>query len=119
MIFFNERLISGRHTNGAKEGSWLTKPTTPEQAQDEPAEGATSPAEQIAALAAAVDELRDKFLRAVAETDNVRKRAEREVAEARTYGIANFARDVIGVADNLSRALEAIPPTRARTPMRR
>ena len=80
-----------------------------EQPQDEP-EVASSPAEQIAALAAAVDELRDKFLRAVAETDNVRKRAEREVAEARTYGIANFAREVIGVADNLSRALEAIPP---------
>jgi molecular chaperone GrpE len=81
-----------------------------EQAQAAPGEGATSPTEQIAALAAAVDELRDKFLRAVAETDNVRKRAEREVAEARTYGIANFARDMIGVADNLSRALEAIPP---------
>lgn len=81
-----------------------------EQAPDEQAEAAPPAAEQIAALAAAVDELRDKFLRAVAETDNVRKRAEREVAEARTYGIANFARDVIGVADNLSRALEAIPP---------
>ncbi|MEX2129330.1 MAG: nucleotide exchange factor GrpE [Xanthobacteraceae bacterium] len=63
-----------------------------------------------AALAAAVDELRDKFLRAVAETENLRKRAERDVAEARAYGIANFARDVIGVADNLARALEAIPP---------
>ena len=69
-----------------------------------------SPGEQIAALAAAVDELRDKFLRAVAEADNVRKRAEREVAEARAYGIANFARDTIGVADNLARALEAIAP---------
>jgi molecular chaperone GrpE len=44
------------------------------------------------------------------ETDNVRKRAEREVAEARAYGIANFARDTIGVADNLARALEAIAP---------
>lgn len=70
----------------------------------------TDKAGEVAALAAAVDELRDKFLRAVAETDNVRKRAEREVAEARTYGIANFARDVIGVADNLARALEAISP---------
>ena len=81
----------------------------PEAATAESAESA-SPGEQIAALAAAVDELRDKFLRAVAETDNVRKRAEREVAEARAYGIANFARDTIGVADNLARALEAIAP---------
>lgn len=74
------------------------------------AERAPPAEEQVRILAGAVDELRDKFLRAVAETDNVRKRAEREVAEARVYGIANFARDVIGVADNLSRALEAIGP---------
>jgi molecular chaperone GrpE len=69
---------------------------------------------ETAALTAAVDDLRDKYLRAVAETDNVRKRAERDVSEARAYGIAGFARDVIGVADNLTRALEAIDPT-ART----
>jgi molecular chaperone GrpE len=69
-----------------------------------------SPADDIATLAAAVEELRDKFLRAVAETDNVRKRAERDVADARAYGIANFAREIIGVADNLARALEAIEP---------
>jgi len=77
---------------------------------DADAERAPPAEEQVRILAGAVDELRDKFLRAVAETDNVRKRAEREVAEARVYGIANFARDVIGVADNLSRALEAIGP---------
>jgi molecular chaperone GrpE len=84
-----------------------------ENSETSPAEStdaAPAAGEQIAALAAAVDELRDKFLRAVAETDNVRKRAEREVAEARAYGIANFARDAIGVADNLARALEAIAP---------
>lgn len=69
-----------------------------------------SPAEQIAALTAAVDELRDKFLRAVAEADNIRKRAERDVADARAYGIAGFARDALSIADNLSRALDAIGP---------
>ena len=83
---------------------------TPEGAEGAAAERAPPAEEQVRILAAAVDELRDKFLRAVAETDNVRKRAEREVAEARAYGIADFARDVIGVADNLSRALEAIGP---------
>jgi molecular chaperone GrpE len=82
----------------------------PETAPAETADTPPSPEEQISLLAAAVDELRDKFLRAVAESDNVRKRAEREVADARAYGIANFARDTIGVADNLARALDAITP---------
>lgn len=67
-----------------------------------------------AALAAAVEDLRDKYLRAVAEAENVRKRAEREAAEARTYGIALFARDVLAVGDNLARALEAIDPRERR-----
>jgi molecular chaperone GrpE len=79
-------------------------------ASDGPAGDGSPPADEVAALAGAVDELRDKYLRAVAEADNIRKRAEREVADARAYGIAGFARDVIGVADNLARALEAIEP---------
>lgn len=83
---------------------------TPEMPPAGAAETVQATNEQVAALAAAVDELRDKFLRAVAETDNVRKRAERDVAEARAFGIANFARDAIGVADNLARALDAIGP---------
>lgn len=78
------------------------------QAAPEGAEAAPTPEERIATLVSAVDELRDRFLRAAAETDNVRKRAERDVADARAYGITSFARDVLSVADNLSRALEAI-----------
>ena len=62
----------------------------------------------VAVLEAQVAELRDRFLRAVAETENVRKRAEREVADERTYGISGFARDVLAVADNLDRTLQAI-----------
>lgn len=87
-------------------------PAGSEQTQDNQAPGAEQPSgeQQVAALAAAVDELRDKFLRAVAETDNVRKRAERDVADARAYGITSFARDVLSIADNLSRALDAISP---------
>ena len=57
-----------------------------------------------------VIELRDKYLRAVAETENIRKRAERDVADMRAYGIAAFARDVLAVADNLARATESIDP---------
>lgn len=53
-------------------------------------------------------ELKDKLLRTLAEMENLRRRTEREVADARTYGIANFARDVVTVADNMDRALQAL-----------
>lgn len=52
--------------------------------------------------------LKDKFLRAYAEAENIRRRAEKEVADAKTYGIASFARDVLNVADDLARALGAV-----------
>lgn len=87
-----------------------TRPEAENDVTAETPEAAPTPEEQVRVLAAAVDELRDKFLRAVAETDNVRKRAERDVADARAYGIAGFARDVLSVADNLSRALGAVTP---------
>src|SRR5262249_43722694 len=53
-------------------------------------------------------ELKDRLLRTLAEMENLRKRTEREVADSRVYGISAFARDVLGVADNIQRALEAI-----------
>src|SRR5437868_791760 len=62
----------------------------------------------VAVLEAQVAELRDKFLRAVAEVENVRKRAERDVADERVYGITGFARDILVVADNLARTLDAV-----------
>jgi molecular chaperone GrpE len=55
-------------------------------------------------------EYKDKLLRTLAEMENLRRRTEREVADSRTYGIASFARDVLAVADNMHRALEAIGP---------
>ena len=54
-------------------------------------------------------EARDKTLRTLAEMENLRKRTAREVADARTYGISGFARDVLDIADNLQRALDAVP----------
>jgi molecular chaperone GrpE len=54
-------------------------------------------------------DFRDRWLRALAETENLRRRAEREVADARSYGIAGFARDMVGVADNMRRALASAP----------
>lgn len=55
-----------------------------------------------------VASLKDQLLRALAETENVRRRAERDKADLSKYAVANFAREVLGVADNLRRAVEAV-----------
>ena len=70
---------------------------------DDPEEGSTE------ALAKEAAEARDKMLRTLAEMENLRKRTAREVSDARTYGITGFARDVLDIADNLQRALDAVP----------
>ncbi len=54
-------------------------------------------------------ELHDKYLRAVAETQNVRRRGQQDVERERKFGIERFAKDVLSVADNLGRALSALP----------
>jgi molecular chaperone GrpE len=54
-------------------------------------------------------ELKDKYLRLAAEMDNLRRRTEREIKDAKTYAAASFARDMLSVSDNLRRALEAVP----------
>jgi molecular chaperone GrpE len=61
------------------------------------------------ALVKEAAEARDKMLRTLAEMENLRKRTSREVADARIYGITGFARDVLEIADNLQRALDAVP----------
>jgi molecular chaperone GrpE len=53
-------------------------------------------------------EAKDRLLRTLADMDNMRKRTEREVADARVYGISSFARDILGVADNMHRAMAAL-----------
>ena len=58
-------------------------------------------------------EMKDRLLRTLAEMENLRKRTEREVSDARTYGISAFARDILNVADNMHRALQALEETRA------
>lgn len=67
-------------------------------------------AEQVLALEKERDELKNNMLRALAETDNVRKRANRQIEEARLYAVEKFARDLLNVSDNLSRAVESVPP---------
>jgi molecular chaperone GrpE len=63
----------------------------------------------IEALRADAEAQKDRALRAMAEVENVRKRLERERDEARIYSVTRFARDLLTVADNLSRALAALP----------
>jgi molecular chaperone GrpE len=62
----------------------------------------------IDALRAENAELKDKLLRTLAEMENLRKRTEREKAEATLYAASNFARDLLSVADNFSRAVSAV-----------
>ena len=64
---------------------------------------------KIARLEAEIAQLKDQSLRFAAEAENVRRRAEREMNDARAYAIQRFARDLLGVSDNLSRALKAVP----------
>jgi molecular chaperone GrpE len=83
--------------------------------QTEPANGADNEAvaapqaDPVAVLEAEKADLKDKLLRLMADMENLRRRTEREVADARTYAVANFARDMLNVADNVHRALTSVP----------
>lgn len=65
--------------------------------------------EVLTRLMAENEEMKDKALRLAAEMENLRRRTARDVQDARTYAVANFARDMLQVNDNLRRAIEAIP----------
>src|SRR6266536_88584 len=82
---------------------------TEEQEGAAPA-GAPAPerAADPAVLAQEAAELKDRLLRTLADMENLRRRTEREVADARAYGVSNFARDIVAVADNMARALGAL-----------
>jgi molecular chaperone GrpE len=63
----------------------------------------------LEALKAEVETLKDQRLRALAEVENIRRRAEKEKAEAGQYAVTKFARDMVAIADNFARALAAVP----------
>jgi molecular chaperone GrpE len=86
----------------------------PSVAEAEPAT-ATSGSDEEAKIAALVEalskeaaEYKDKHLRTLAEMENMRRRTEREIADSRVYGVSNFARDILAVADNLERGVSAL-----------
>ena len=83
-------------------------PETPPEAEAPEAE--VDPREvEVAGLREEVAQTKDRLLRMAADMENLRKRTEREKAEATLYAATNFARDLLSVADNLGRALEALP----------
>jgi molecular chaperone GrpE len=84
---------------------------TPENPEAD-ALGETTPETEedfLAPLLGELEEARQQILYAQAETQNVRRRLEKDAQDARAYGATNFARDILSVADNLSRALDAMP----------
>jgi molecular chaperone GrpE len=83
-----------------------TSPTDDTAPADQPA-AAPQPAPSTA-LDRELADTKDRLLRTLAEMENLRKRTEREVADARAYGITTFARDIANVADNMHRAMQAL-----------
>jgi molecular chaperone GrpE len=86
------------------------RPGDPEEGEEfldevEPA----SPEERVAAVEAELADTRDRLLRALAETENVRRRFQRERDDAQKYAVSGFAKDLLSAADNLRRALDAMP----------
>ncbi|MCA0042134.1 nucleotide exchange factor GrpE [Celeribacter litoreus] len=79
---------------------------TSEEALEDPEEVGSS--EELEALRAERDEFRDRFMRAVADAENSRKRADRDRREAENYGGSKLARDMLPVFDNMKRAIDAI-----------
>jgi molecular chaperone GrpE len=87
-----------------------TSSQPPPQAQAAAAQAEKGLQEVVAALKAEVEGLKDRWLRAHAEVENIRKRAEREREEAAKYAITKLAKDIVGVGDNFQRCIDAVPP---------
>jgi molecular chaperone GrpE len=88
--------------------------TEPEDGTDDPtADGAagkeSGAADEIARLKAENEELKDRLMRVVADTENTKRRAEKEASDAKKYAAANFAKEMLPAVDNLRRAVESVP----------
>jgi molecular chaperone GrpE len=92
-----------------------TNPSEPAETSNEapageaPEQMEVAPIDRESELEAELAETKDRLLRALAEAENLRRRSARELDEARKYAISGFARELLEVDDNLSRALESIP----------
>jgi molecular chaperone GrpE len=86
-----------------------TEETVAATEETQAAEDAVQQPDPFEVLKAENSDLKDKYLRLAAEMDNLRRRTEREVKDAKSYSVAAFARDMLSVSDNLRRAIDAIP----------
>lgn len=75
----------------------------------DPDAAANADAARIAELETENADVKDRLLRLAADMENLRRRTEREIKDARTYAVTSFAREMLSVADNLRRAIEAVP----------
>ena len=95
--------------NGTPDGAGGERVTSLSDASAESAANEPEPFVELENLYAENAALKDKVLRTMAEMENLRRRTEKEVADARAYGVSNFARDMLTLADNLVRAIENAP----------
>lgn len=86
---------------------------TPQTGSSDSAAPEEGPVKTVESVEAELAALKDTMLRALAEAENGRRRAEREAAEGRVYAIDRFARDLLSVADNLGRALGSVTSAQA------
>jgi molecular chaperone GrpE len=103
---------SGPEAETVHAGAAQAKTTQAETPQAGTAQAETAERDALAvieALNAENSQLKDRVLRTLAEMENLRRRTDREVSDAKTYGVTNFARDMLTVVDNLSRAREHLP----------
>lgn len=91
-------------------GEPAPEPDAHDQAEEEAAtDEAPSEEDRLTAVEAELAETKDRMLRALADVENTRRRATRDTEEARKYAVTGFARELLEVADNLTRALDAVP----------
>ena len=89
-------------------GAQAASPAAGASDAEEPG-GEADPFAVLEKLNAENTELKDRMLRTLAEMENLRRRTEKEVADSKLYGVSNFAREMLVFADNLRRAIDAVP----------
>lgn len=101
--------MTGANNGKAPEGAETPAEELVASAVTEPTPDQEHGRDPVAVLEAEKAELKDKLLRSLAEMENLRRRVEKDLADARAYGVTRFARDMLDVADNLRRAIETFP----------
>src|SRR5690348_18028773 len=102
--FLNPRDPANNNSDGLEGASIDSDAEVEEQSADE----------RLTALEAELADQKDRLLRALAETENVRRRAQREREDASKYAVAGFAKDLLSAADNLRRAIDSLPEAEVR-----